>query len=501
MKTYNDLLLELESIPYSKDYIDIYKEQSELELMESYIENQLYLKEYFDVDYNEILMESLNEQSKGLLEKIYEKIFNFFMKILRLIRDGLNALISWLDTNFNPNEYERALANAKRMGQDMKNAVKEVGKGVAKDFKNGLKTESANNFNINDINLNDYKIDEKTLKNLYQEEKNNPNSKIKKFFDDIEKYYKEAKNTVNHLSFIHNKKLRKCIKDGLVKININNSKHINFLNYFKYNLPSNPNFSDIYNNIYLEFLELCYDYIKNDYTINFEIKKSYNFVCMNVNDFISFIDYLTEHFKDYKENINYWLRQVKIKGEIKHNGVQDKNIDMSVKGVKKFDVSARKMIAFIIYQNMMSYFDKKNNSLKGKITRSIDWVLHSENDKIIINVDKKIYKKLHKKVSSFVNVSEKSADDIRKYMDNIHFKLVDGKIRIVGVGEYEYINDKHFEKLYYSYEDLQKIPSKQIMDAIRTYYDISNNLLSIIDTDGRVNTIIKNFCKVVVKYI
>ena len=103
MKTYNDLLNEFNTLPYNKEVIDIYKEFSELELMEVYISNKLYLKEYQDIECNEILLESVINNIQSVLNTLGEKIFDFIMKILKLLKDGLNTLINWVDKNFNNN--------------------------------------------------------------------------------------------------------------------------------------------------------------------------------------------------------------------------------------------------------------------------------------------------------------------------------------------------------------------------------------------------------------
>ena len=47
MKTYNDLRLEILSIPYSNDMFQIEKESAELQIMEKYLNNQIYLQENF----------------------------------------------------------------------------------------------------------------------------------------------------------------------------------------------------------------------------------------------------------------------------------------------------------------------------------------------------------------------------------------------------------------------------------------------------------------------
>ena len=51
-QTYGELMKEIVSMPYSKDMFNLEKECAELSIMESYIENQLYLQENFNENTN-----------------------------------------------------------------------------------------------------------------------------------------------------------------------------------------------------------------------------------------------------------------------------------------------------------------------------------------------------------------------------------------------------------------------------------------------------------------
>ena len=60
MKTYAELFQEIQTFPYSDEMFDLYKDSVQLEFIEIYINNQLYIRENFD-NTNQILMESLDE--------------------------------------------------------------------------------------------------------------------------------------------------------------------------------------------------------------------------------------------------------------------------------------------------------------------------------------------------------------------------------------------------------------------------------------------------------
>jgi len=160
--TYNELVLELQTLPYSKEFMEIKKESYELELMESYIENQLYLRENFnnfDVIQNDIILEGISDKIKTIASNIWTKIYNFFIGILKMIHKALGSLINFIERHFNPTLEGRAKAEAEKVAKDLLDAGKNIGKDLMNKVKNkiddGLTVEATDPFTKYNLNMND----------------------------------------------------------------------------------------------------------------------------------------------------------------------------------------------------------------------------------------------------------------------------------------------------------------------------------------------------------
>jgi len=108
-QTYGELMTEIVSFPYSKDMFELEKECAELDLMNSYIENQLYLRETFGENVNIDYMLEAADQSKfsKVLDKIKEvgasigkRLWDLFMRLLDMIRRAALAVTNYVKSKF-----------------------------------------------------------------------------------------------------------------------------------------------------------------------------------------------------------------------------------------------------------------------------------------------------------------------------------------------------------------------------------------------------------------
>jgi len=91
--TFKDFMVECELYPYSRDHYDLMKECSELELMEKYIENQIYVNESkamlengnFHIGEN-YLAESINQTELDVITEAFsDKVNNLIVKLSKMI--------------------------------------------------------------------------------------------------------------------------------------------------------------------------------------------------------------------------------------------------------------------------------------------------------------------------------------------------------------------------------------------------------------------------------
>ena len=119
IKTYNDLILACEGFEYSKEYFELYKEASEIDLMEIYSSNQEFMVENAELitesadvlaDYfqeavskeaNDDVKKKTAEKKGNLFKRIWEKILkvlhafrNFFVRLGQNIRSRYNMLVN-----------------------------------------------------------------------------------------------------------------------------------------------------------------------------------------------------------------------------------------------------------------------------------------------------------------------------------------------------------------------------------------------------------------------
>ena len=142
MKTYSELMMEMQLLPYSKDVLELQKESMEFELMESYLDNQLYLREYLNIDNSGSIYKVIEKETAGSFKSLLQKIFKFFMKILRMIRNALDVLINWIDRNFNPSTMRRMNAEANHACNAAFNALHHIVKSGANKLANAINNES-----------------------------------------------------------------------------------------------------------------------------------------------------------------------------------------------------------------------------------------------------------------------------------------------------------------------------------------------------------------------
>ena len=119
IKTYNDLILACEGFEYSKEYFELYKEASEIDLMEIYSSNQEFMVEnaelitesadvldgYFQEavskEANDDVKKKTAEKKGNLFKRIWEKILkvlrafrNFFVRLGQNIKSRYNMLVN-----------------------------------------------------------------------------------------------------------------------------------------------------------------------------------------------------------------------------------------------------------------------------------------------------------------------------------------------------------------------------------------------------------------------
>jgi len=203
MKTYNEYTQEIETILNSKDYLDIYKEQCEIEILESYIENQLYLREYTNdhyIDESKLQMyiEASSEKSLTLVQKIFNFTNTILSRIWKLITgvftwviNGCKKLIGILSTQnlkaafdkvrnlFNTNNqqknestiYTEAEANSElKQIHDMFNNQYKTYQDLLSNFQQSVKANKKNSNNVNSLS---FEVNEVPILDLFNSNQDN----------------------------------------------------------------------------------------------------------------------------------------------------------------------------------------------------------------------------------------------------------------------------------------------------------------------------------------
>jgi len=100
MKTYAELFNEIQISPYGDEMFQLQKECAELNYMEAYIENQLYIRENFK-EPNDLLVESLDEDRlQRLITEAEDKSESWFIKIKNVIVSFFSRILQWISKFF-----------------------------------------------------------------------------------------------------------------------------------------------------------------------------------------------------------------------------------------------------------------------------------------------------------------------------------------------------------------------------------------------------------------
>jgi len=95
-KTYADLFNDIQIFPYGDEIFELQKECSEIDYMEAYINNQLYIRENFTTP-NDLLMESLDDDRLNrLITEAEEKSNSWFENIKGFIEKFFKWILKWL---------------------------------------------------------------------------------------------------------------------------------------------------------------------------------------------------------------------------------------------------------------------------------------------------------------------------------------------------------------------------------------------------------------------
>ena len=115
--TLGEYFKEAEAYEYSKEYFDIIKETTELDLIALYLENYDYMQER--IEYGEEIHESVmfTEATEEVKECFFKKIWNGILKILKALVKPFMALYTFLKNIFINKEAEekKRIAKAEKL--------------------------------------------------------------------------------------------------------------------------------------------------------------------------------------------------------------------------------------------------------------------------------------------------------------------------------------------------------------------------------------------------
>lgn len=138
IKTYRDLITYCENFQYSAEYYELYKEASELDLMNQYIAGHQYATYVESSDLmDEILMEALDpEKLKSMMVKFSAKASEFGSKIVQKLKEFIPKVIKFFKTyakkifknhnKFDINKFRNAIKSSPKELTAYKQALKEA---------------------------------------------------------------------------------------------------------------------------------------------------------------------------------------------------------------------------------------------------------------------------------------------------------------------------------------------------------------------------------------
>ena len=102
MKTYNEMITEIDSLINSKEALDIYRERCELEIMYKHINNQLYLQEYTNkILCDELKLNMILEAANNKKEAWYQKLIQHSNKIITNTYNLISSIFKWAIDSLN----------------------------------------------------------------------------------------------------------------------------------------------------------------------------------------------------------------------------------------------------------------------------------------------------------------------------------------------------------------------------------------------------------------
>jgi len=97
MRNYGEMIHEIDVLMNSKEVLDIYKEQCELDILNSYIENQLYLREYNESsDISSFKIDMYIEAAMTKQAKWYQKVIKYTQIILAKVWKLISNIFKWV---------------------------------------------------------------------------------------------------------------------------------------------------------------------------------------------------------------------------------------------------------------------------------------------------------------------------------------------------------------------------------------------------------------------